>query len=115
MSNPSNEEILLNENDDQIDSLQMKTQALRKASKILGNKVVDSSKEADATSIEMEGLVSMTNHSIDGVSRIVGAKVTYRHCFFLICGIVVLLLILYGVLFKMDWGTKPQITPQDQQ
>ncbi|BFU19728.1 EhSyntaxin L, putative [Entamoeba histolytica HM-3:IMSS] len=115
MSVITNEEVLINENDEQLDILQRKSAALKNATNTLLDKVSDSNKNIDETAIEMRSLVDLTNRSIEGISKVVGAKFTYRHCFYLICGLVVLLLILYFMFFKMDWfSSKVDIVPTEQ-
>ena len=53
----------------------------------------------------MTDLVELSNTSIESVSRLVHMRVTYKHCCVLTAGVVIFLIIIYGLVFKFDWTT----------
>ena len=107
MTTLTDSEILLNQNDDELDLLKRKTEAIKRASTSLKNKIEDSNTQLDQTSIDMGELNDFANKSVDIVSKLVGRKVTYKHCFYLIFVLVIILMILYILMFKIDWS-KPE-------
>ena len=102
-------EILLNQNDDELDQLKRKTEAIKRASTSLKNKIEESNTQLDETSIEMGDLINFADRSVDIVSKLVGRKVTYRHCFYLIVVLVIIFMIIYCVIFKFDWSAKEEV------
>ena len=112
MTDYTNEQILLDQNDEELDILKRKTEAIKRASTSLKNKITESNTNLDETSIDMGNLIDLTNHSFEAVSKLVGRKVTYRHCCYLICMFVLILMIIYCFLFKFDWSNKDELEMQ---